>query len=179
MSNSGFRSIIWRLRLRDVHDTPTHAPDEDHATRALSLDHVLRNLHSAEVRSVDVHAPELLHAVVRVVLRFEVLGEAGGGYEDVYVRVVLCEDFRDAGADGGRGGDVGCVGGYCWEAVGRKGVSGKGRRGGSGGEGGANGSASGFSPLKCSKRVLAAFIASSPVLIPQSLDQIPSLRFNL
>jgi len=85
MSNSGFRSIVRRLRLRHVHDTPAHTPDEDHAAGALPLDHVFCDFHSAEIRSVDIHAPELLHAAVWVVLRFEVLGEAGGGYEDVYV----------------------------------------------------------------------------------------------
>lgn len=101
-SNWGLRGRKGRvsyLSLWNINDTATHTPNEHHASRTLSLNHVLRNFGRAQVRSVDIDSPELLHAVVRVFFGFENLREARRRDEDVDVGVVLREDLRDGIAD--------------------------------------------------------------------------------
>lgn len=57
-----------------------------------------RNRRREQIRPVNVHPPQLAHAVDWVGDRLKVLGEAGRGYE-VVNPAVLGDDLGDAGFD--------------------------------------------------------------------------------
>lgn len=58
--------IIRCLRLGHVDDTSGHGANEDKTTGRVAPHHVLRSLDGEEVGAVDVDAPKLLDAVVRI-----------------------------------------------------------------------------------------------------------------
>ena len=117
MPDRRFGRIIRRLGLGHIDDGAAHTADEDHTSRALTLEQMARDARGEEVGAVDVDAPELLHAVVRVRDGVEVLGEAGGSHEVVQL-AVRGDAFVDAGRDGVRVRHVAVVGGHLGDVVG-------------------------------------------------------------
>lgn len=74
---------------------------------------MLGHARGEKVCSVDIDAPELLHAVKRVVYRFEVLRESGG-CDEVVDLVVFREDFGEGCVYRVRVGYIGVMGCDVW-----------------------------------------------------------------
>jgi hypothetical protein len=108
--HSRLRRIVRRLRLRHIDNRARHATNADNATRGTTTHQVLGSLDTEEVCSVDVDAPELLHALVGVGDGFVVFAEAGGGDEAVDFAVFF-DDGGEGLSDGFGGGDVAEVAG--------------------------------------------------------------------
>lgn len=109
--------FLTHLRLRNIDDAPTHAADKHHAAPGFALNHVLRNLDRTQISPIDINTPQFLHAFVRVVLGFEVLGKPRGRHEHVDV-AMGAEDGGYCVPDGGGIGDIRGVCGYSGDAVG-------------------------------------------------------------
>ncbi len=78
-----------RLRLWNVDNGTRHAANQDHTTRGIAVHQVLRNAGGEQVCAVDIHIPELAHALNGVVDGLEVLGEPGAGNQVVDLPVLL------------------------------------------------------------------------------------------
>lgn len=84
------------MGLGYVHNGAGHASDEDHATVGLARHQMLSDGDGEEVCAVYVDAPQLTHAINRVVDSIIVLGEAGTGDEVVDLSVLLDDTFDAA-----------------------------------------------------------------------------------
>ena len=118
MTHSSLGRVVRRLRLRHVDNSTGHATNADNATRCTTTHQVLSSLNTEEICSVDVDAPELLHALIGVGDSFVVLAEAGRG--DKAVNFAVLFDYGGEGlGDGFGGGDITEVTGYEGDSGGR------------------------------------------------------------
>jgi len=106
--DGGFGGVVGSLRLRNVDNGTAHGSDHDNAAIGLALHQVLRDADSEQPGAVNVDTPQLLHAVVRVVDGWEVLGESGRG-DEVVDLAVLRNDLVKSCGHRLRLGDIGVV----------------------------------------------------------------------
>lgn len=95
VSDSSFRSVIRCLRLGDVDDRTAHGADHDNTAGLLAFHEMLSNTNGKQPGAVDIHAPQFLHAVVRVVDGGVVFCETGGSHQVVDF-AVLGDDFVES-----------------------------------------------------------------------------------
>ena len=88
MSDCCFGCIIWCLGLRNIDDRARHGSNHNHAALNLSLHEVARNGGGKEVSSINIHTPELPHAIRRVGNGVKIFSEASGGDEMVNLPMV-------------------------------------------------------------------------------------------
>jgi hypothetical protein len=108
VTDSGLSGVVGSLRLRDVDNGTAHGSDHDNTARCLALHQMLSNTNSKEPGAVNVDAPELLHAVVRVIDCWEVLREPGRSYKIVDLSM-LCDDLVERCSHRLGLGDVGVM----------------------------------------------------------------------
>ena len=154
--------VVGRLRLRHVHDSPTHGSHHDHAALRLAPDEMAADGRGPQVRAVDVDAPQLPHAVRGVLDGVEVLGEPGRGDQMVYP-AVLAQNLVQGRVDGAGVCDVRVM---CGDLRNTEVVSIPIGRVGEGELGGGRWSwtyffESGFSSRKCCTTAVACFSPSS------------------
>ena len=77
MPNGSFGRVVGRLRLRHVDNGAGHGADHDHGAFGLALHEMSGYFAGEKVSTVNIDAPQLLHAVWWVCYRIKVLGEAG------------------------------------------------------------------------------------------------------
>lgn len=84
------------MGLGNVDNGTAHTSDEDHAAGGLALHQVLGDSDGEEIGTVNVDAPQLAHAVDRVVDGVVVLGETSAGDEVVDLSMRLDDIFNTA-----------------------------------------------------------------------------------
>ena len=77
MPDGSLGRVVGRLRLRHIDNGAGHGADHDHGALGLALHEMSGHFAGEKVGTVNIDAPELLHAVWRVCYGIEVLGEAG------------------------------------------------------------------------------------------------------
>ena len=112
--DSSLCCIVWGLRLGHVDDGTRHAANHDHAAWGLALHEVLGDSNCVQIGAVDIDAPELLNAVVRVRDCIVVLGESSRGDEIVHLAMSF-EDFCERLVDRVRARDIAIVRGDFWQ----------------------------------------------------------------
>jgi hypothetical protein len=83
-------SIVWHLKLRDIHDMCAHACNEDDAALSTGL-HETGSLPSRVERAVYVDVVQLPHAIIGIFQCRVILHDAGGGYDDVDPTICLLD----------------------------------------------------------------------------------------
>jgi len=110
VSHGSLGGVVGGLRLRHIDDSARHGADHDDVAWGVALHQMLGYARGEQVGAVDVDAPELLHALERVVDCVEVLGKACRG-DQVVDPAMLGYYLGQSRAHRVWVGDVGVVGG--------------------------------------------------------------------
>lgn len=94
MPDCSLSRVVWGLWLGHVNNGTRHATNQHKASWSFALHKMFGHSYCEKIGTVDDNAPELLHTVVGVGDRVEVLRESGGGNEVVNLSM-LFDDLAD------------------------------------------------------------------------------------